>query len=236
MPVPSEAPGSWRLFERYASVYEDWYETARGRRTARAEQRLLAWLLLALPGFRSVLEVGCGTGHFLRPLLGEGLRPAGLDRSTAMLGALRERTPELPIVQGDALALPFRNASVDLVLFVTALEFIPDPLASLREAVRVARRGVVLLVLNRWSLGGLSRRIGPQARGPLLGRARDMRLAEIEALGIQAAGSRSVGFRWAATLFPWPFRQRQGRFPLGDVIGVAMVLGDTGCGATGGIA
>ncbi len=217
---------SWQLFERYASDYEQWYETRRGRRIAQAEQDLLAWLLRALPGARSILEVGCGSGLFTRRLAGEGFRSVGLDRSPAMIGALRERAPEIPALLGDALALPFRDASVDVVLFVTSLEFVSDPLQALREAVRVARRGVVLLVMNRLSLGGLSRQVGPQSRRPLLSQARDFRASVLESLALQAGGGRSVGIRWAGTLFPWPFRGWRGRLPLGDVIGVALVLGE----------
>lgn len=77
---------SWQLFERYAAGYQHWYETARGRRIALAEQGLLAWLLRAFPGARSILDVGCGSGLFTRRLAGEGFRSVGLDRSPAMLG------------------------------------------------------------------------------------------------------------------------------------------------------
>ncbi len=192
----------------------------------RAEQGLLAWLLQELPGARSILEVGCGGGQFTRWLAGEGFRIVGLDRSPTMLGALRGRTPELPALLGDALALPLRDESIDVVLFVTSLEFVSDPRHALREAARVARRGVVLLLLNRRSLGGLSRRIGPRSRRPLLSQAQDMHLAEIESLALQSAGSRSVVLRWTSTLFPWPFRKWRGRLPLGDVIGMAVVLGE----------
>lgn len=216
----------WQLFERAAAGYQSWYETARGRRIVDAEQALLAWLLETLPGARSVLEVGCGTGQFTRWLAAQGYRPLGLDRSPAMLGEFRRRGPEIPALIGDALCLPLGDLSVDLVLYATCLEFVPDPLQALREAVRVSRRGVILLVMNRASLGGLSRRIGPQSRRPLLSQARDLLRSDLERLALQAAGGRSAGIRWAGTLFPWPFRWWRGRLPLGDVVGVAMVLGE----------
>jgi SAM-dependent methyltransferase len=224
---------SWQLFERAAAGYQSWYETPRGRRIVEAEQGLLAWLLAALPGARSVLEVGCGTGQFTRWLAAQGYRPLGLDRSPAMLEELRRRGPEIPALIGDGLCLPFGDLSVDLVLHATCLEFVPDPLQALREAVRVSRRGVVLLVMNRASLGGLSRRIGPQSRRPLLSQARDVCRSDLERQALQAAGGRSASIRWAGTLFPWPFRQRRGRLPLGDVIGMAMVLGDVRTAARG---
>ena len=62
---------------------------------------------------------------------------------------------------------------IDVVLFITTLEFLEAPLAAVREAVCVPRRGLILIVLNRWSAGGLSRRVGSQARGALLGQVRD---------------------------------------------------------------
>jgi SAM-dependent methyltransferase len=213
---------SWQLFDRLAAGYQHWYETARGRRIAQVEQGLLAWLLQGLPGARSILEVGCGSGQFTGWLVAEGFKGVGLDRSPAMLGVLQDRAPEIPALLGDALGLPFRDASVDVVLFVTSLEFVSSPSQALREAVRVARRGVVLLVLNRISLGGLSRRIGPQSRRALLSRARDMRLAEIESLARGASEKRPMDIRWAGTLFPWPFRRRRGQLPLGDVIGMTI--------------
>jgi len=219
---------SWQLFERYASGYQRWYETAGGRRKARAEQALAGRLLLAFPDSRSVLEVGCGTGHFTRWLAAAGYRSVGLDRSPAMLGEFRRENPEIPALQGDALALPLGEGAVDLVLFVTTLEFVPDPLQALREAVRISRRGVILLVLNRTSLGGLSRRVGPQSRRPLLSRAHDWSRPVLERLARRAAAGRCARIDLAATLYPWPFRERLGRLPLGDILGMAMVLRDSG--------
>lgn len=57
---------SWRIFEEEAPKYEAWYATLRGQRVHRAERALLEWLLAAFPQARSVLEIGCGTGHFTR--------------------------------------------------------------------------------------------------------------------------------------------------------------------------
>ena len=94
------------------------------------------------------------------------------------------------MVLGDAHALPFGDAAVDLALFVTTLEFLEHPATALREAVRVSRRGLVVLALNRWSLGGLSRRLGPAARGALLGQARDVSIVSLRALIRTAAGHR----------------------------------------------
>ena len=77
----------------------------------------------------------------------------GLDLSRPMLAeAACLGSP--PCVRGDALALPFSTAAFDLVALVTTLEFLLKPIQALAEALRVARQGLVLAVLNRQSLLG----------------------------------------------------------------------------------
>jgi hypothetical protein len=112
------------------------------------------------------------------------------------------------------------------VLFITTLEFLDGPLAAVHEAVRVARRGLILIVLNRWSAGGLSRRVGPQARGALLGQARDWTLPSLQTLAGEAAGARLAGLLWTSTLFPDGLWAARWRVPLGDILGMALILAE----------
>ena len=67
-------PVLWDIFDRATSRYEVWYTTPRAYRAGQAERALLAWLLRSFPQVRSVLEVGCGTGHFTAWLVSIGLR------------------------------------------------------------------------------------------------------------------------------------------------------------------
>jgi len=189
-----------------------------------AERQLLAWLLSSFPSSRDVLDVGCGTGHFTQWLAASGLCTLGLDRSAAMLAELRKRLPQIAVVQGDAHSLPLRAAGVDIALFVTTLEFLEHPGVALSEAVRVARHGVAVVALNRWSVGGLSRRFGRQAHQTLLGRARDHSVASVRRMLTAAAGERLRKIRWASTLFPGGGWRLHARIPLGDVIGMAVLL------------
>jgi SAM-dependent methyltransferase len=214
----------WNAFDQQAPSYEQWYSTPRGQRADRAERALLGWLLSSFPDARSVLEIGCGTGHFAGWLAVWGSRVIGLERSPAMLAEMRGRHPLAAPVLGDAHQLPFRDGAVDLALFVTALEFLEGSPAALAEACRVARSGVIVLALNRWSLGGLSRRWGPQSRQPLLSRARDLSLGGLRTLLGQAARHRLRDVRWSSGLFPGPLWPLRARLPVGDVIGVAARL------------
>jgi ubiquinone/menaquinone biosynthesis C-methylase UbiE len=215
---------SWEIFERAASEYEAWYATRRGRRADDAERRLLLYLLRAFQDTRSGVEIGCGTGHFAAFLAQESLNMTGLDRAPAMLTEARRRFPSLRVVLGDAHRLPFRDGSTDLAIFLTTLEFLEDPARALREATRVARQGVVAIVLNRHSLGGLSRRWGPQSRGTLLGQAHGYSSEQLRLSLQQAAGARLDGTWCASTLFPNGLSQVIWRISLGDVIGCAIRL------------
>jgi len=94
-----------------------------------------------------ILDVGCGIGSLEERFPDHEM--IGVDRSEAMIQAARDRV-SAPLVLGDATALPIATASVDAVVFVSTLEFIPDSDAVLAEATRVlTSEGVlVALVLN----------------------------------------------------------------------------------------
>lgn len=219
-----EEPAAWRLFERDPAGYEAWYATPRGRRADRAERALLERLLAPFATARSTLEVGCGTGHFTRWLASQLPRVVGLDQSTAMLAEARRYHPVLPLIRGDAHVLPIRSRAVDLSVFVLTLEFLEEPAQALAEAIRVARQGLLVVALNRWSRGGFSRRWGGDARGALLGRARDFTLVSLRELAATAAGPRLHAFRWASALLPDGLASGPVLIPLGDVIGIAVEL------------
>jgi ubiquinone/menaquinone biosynthesis C-methylase UbiE len=223
-PEKRERPAGRQLFERDAVAYEEWYSTPRGQRADRAERALLEGLLAPFAASQSALEVGCGTGHFTRWLAGRMPHVVGLDRAPAMLAEARRRCPRLLLVEGDAHHLPIRSRSVDLGFFMLTLEFLDDPRRALAEAVRTTRRGVVVVALNRWSIGALSRRWGRDARRPRLGHARDFTLLSLRRMMSAAAGPRLGTLRWASALFPDNLVKSPARIPLGGVIGLAAEL------------
>jgi SAM-dependent methyltransferase len=212
----------WDIFERAAGRYEAWYATPHGRRVDEAERALLTRLLECFPTARTALEIGCGTGHFTAWLTSQGWRVIGLDRAPAMLAQVRQHRPDIPIILGDAHDLPIREGAVDLVVFVTTLEFLDEPARALAEATRVARQGLVVVALNRWSLGGLSRRWGSRVRQALLGQARDTSVVSLWAMVKAAVGTRLQGIHWVSTLFPNGLWGVQAPIPLGAVIGMAV--------------
>ncbi|HTT44634.1 MAG TPA: class I SAM-dependent methyltransferase [Thermoplasmata archaeon] len=93
----------------------------------------------------SILEVGVGTGRILRPLAERGFRAFGVDVSQGMLA--RASTKGLPfLVRATAYHLPFRDRSLDAVLFAHVLHLLDDPAAGLREAARVSRGGILAIM------------------------------------------------------------------------------------------
>ena len=93
---------------------------------------------LALPSRSLVLDLAAGTGDLCRDLAAAGLRPIGVDFSYGMLAAART---EAPLVQADALQLPFPDASADGATCGFALRNFVDLDAFLRELARVVRPG-----------------------------------------------------------------------------------------------
>jgi cyclopropane fatty-acyl-phospholipid synthase-like methyltransferase len=76
-------------------------------------------------GAERVLEVGCGTGHYLRVLADHGHAPIGLDLSRQMLARARAQAPG-PLAHGRAEALPFASGTFDRVCAIHAFHHFGD--------------------------------------------------------------------------------------------------------------
>ena len=85
-----------------------------------------------------VLDVGCGTGDLARSLRRSGQGAVGIDLSLGMLAAAR--TGGAPLAQADAVALPFRSASVDAVVSGFAVRNFADLPAVVHELARAPPR------------------------------------------------------------------------------------------------
>jgi SAM-dependent methyltransferase len=96
--------------------------------------------LLPPPG-RLTVDLGCGEGRLSRDLKAAGHRVVGVDVSPAALGAAREADPSIEVHLADAAALPFDDASADLVVAFMSLQDIEDAGGAIREAARVLEPG-----------------------------------------------------------------------------------------------
>ena len=132
--------------------YDAWYDTPRGRWIGDVEWALLRSALELRSG-DSLLDVGCGTGHFTRRAAAKGAQVVGLDLDERALEFARRHSPEtVRFLHGDATCLPFEDRSFDNVMSVAALCFVPQWQEAVAEIVRVSRRRFTLGLLNRNSL------------------------------------------------------------------------------------
>jgi ubiquinone/menaquinone biosynthesis C-methylase UbiE len=105
------------------------------------------------PGTR-LLEIGCGVGAVLAVLGQEfpGVRLYGVDIEPKQLEAARRHLSRsgvaAALAEGDALSLPFDDASFDHVWMMWLLEHIADPVAALREARRVLVAGGAITAIE----------------------------------------------------------------------------------------
>jgi SAM-dependent methyltransferase len=97
-----------------------------------------------------VLDVGCGTGRWLRRYLKRNLIPVGVDATRGMLQLAAASGLECQLVVGCAQNLPFGDGIFDLVSAVTVIQHIPpaDQGDALKEMVRVLQPGGHLLLLE----------------------------------------------------------------------------------------
>ena len=132
-------PEGWQVSGDAAEVYEQCFVPAIFGQWA----PLMANVARVVSG-DSVLDVGCGTGVLARAAadrVAAESQVTGLDRNEGMLAVARRLRPQIGWRQGDATALPFANASYDVVLSQFALMYFPDYTAALKEMVRVLRPG-----------------------------------------------------------------------------------------------
>lgn len=95
-----------------------------------------------------ILEVGCGTCHWLAQMHRLSSELYGLDLSPAMLNQAQERRAGIGLVNGYARQLPFESGMFDLVFCVNAIHHFQDSRGFVSEAARVLRRGGALAVVG----------------------------------------------------------------------------------------
>jgi ubiquinone/menaquinone biosynthesis C-methylase UbiE len=95
------------------------------RKSDSKDVQLLRILVEKLPKSAIVLDAGCGSGYPVSQLLAESFEVTGLDFSSGQLRLARERSRSGAFVQGDIVALPFRDETFDGIVSYYAIIHVP---------------------------------------------------------------------------------------------------------------
>jgi ubiquinone/menaquinone biosynthesis C-methylase UbiE len=140
------------LYETIGGLYDDIQRIFCALKGLDREAYFLSYMrLLEVSPGDSVLETSVGTGLNFKYLPG-GVKLSGLDLSPEMLvncqGNLRRWRLESDLYLGNAESLPFADASFDVVFHVGGINFFNDRAKAIREMIRVAKPGSLLLIAD----------------------------------------------------------------------------------------
>lgn len=169
-----------RMFDRIAPQY-DRLNSLMSLGLHRYWRKKAVQCLLAQGG-RDFLDLGCGTGDVSLAVLRQtpSAHITGIDPSPDMLDLARLKTRKAQLSdhivyqEGDAMALPFPNASFDGVICAFVIRNVTDRAAALHEMLRILKPGGTLAILEltapRNPLLKLIHNIHTRRVIPLLGR------------------------------------------------------------------
>ena len=135
-------------YDGIAVIYDNRYDRARGRDY---HNHISRQVLTSLPKGGFLLDVGCGTGLFLKRYVDNGGSGIGLDISPKMIAEARRRLPGSEFTVGTAEELPFCDETFDAVASLLAFSYLKHPDQMLTEVYRVLRPGgrVAICTLGR---------------------------------------------------------------------------------------
>lgn len=173
----------------YDKVY---YKDAAANRPVSGHLRRMARKFIR-PGDR-VLDIACGTGEWLMAATDRGATPYGIDLSARAIDICRENMPAGTFHCGPAEHLPFHDIQFDVITCLGSLEHFLDPVAAVREMVRLSKPGTRFIILVPNS-GFLTRRLGLY-RGTYQTAAKEVVRSLDEWNAIFEAGGLSTTRRW----------------------------------------
>jgi ubiquinone/menaquinone biosynthesis C-methylase UbiE/DNA-binding transcriptional ArsR family regulator len=138
--------------EYFAGIAPRWDE----ERSLHASDAIVEQAILDTIGstkYKSVLDVGTGTGRMLQLLAKDATRAVGFDSSHSMLAVARANLERaevrgVDLRQGDIYTPPLANDSFDLIVIHQVLHFLDDPARAIREISRLLTPGGRLLVVD----------------------------------------------------------------------------------------
>jgi len=139
-----------QLYETIGGFYDDTQRVFCAFRGVEIDSYFTNYMeMLEVKPGDSVLETSVGTGLNFK-YLPQGVKLSGLDLSADMLtncqANLRRWGMEADLYLGNAERLPFADSSFDVVFHVGGISFFNDKAKAIREMIRVAKPGSLLLI------------------------------------------------------------------------------------------
>lgn len=100
-----------------------------------------------LPRDELIVEAGCGTGRYVRALIGYGYEVVGIEWEQQIIRRANEVWPNAPLICGDVRRFPFPGQSVVAVISLGVIEHFHDPWGVLQDTVRVLQPGGLLYLV-----------------------------------------------------------------------------------------
>lgn len=132
-------------YDRWAHFYDDHDPSTW------LDEPFLLMHLQPYPGCR-ILDLGCGTGRYLRRLAEPAYLIIGLDLSAKMLAQSRQRTTgtmDVSLIQGSVNRLPFRRACFDRVMSGLVIDHLASPtpfFTEIASVLKIQGRAVVAAI------------------------------------------------------------------------------------------
>ena len=142
----------WRIWDKYKQYGEVLYKRAIGESEEMESAKSLCNTIKSVykPGM-SVLDVGCGAGHYLRSLrerVDPSINYTGADATEYYLSLARKAFPGVRFEIADIFNLPFADASFDIVICNNViLHLPPPPIKPISELIRVAKYNTIIRTL-----------------------------------------------------------------------------------------
>ncbi len=133
----------WNLKTRFYKLFRSAFPF--GTILNKENVNLISLLNQAEIGGKTVLDLGVGTGNVI-PFLSGAKHVFGIDFTNSMLHEVRANFPFVEIVQADALFLPIKTKSVDIITAVGLIEYIKDAIPFFEESCRILKNNGYLVL------------------------------------------------------------------------------------------
>jgi len=165
-----------------------------------SRQKELILDLLAPHAGERLLDVGCGTGSYLKLFKEKGCAVTGIDTAAAALDIAREKLGRNADLQlGEAEDLPFSDNEFDVVTMINVLELTHNPQKAIAEAIRVCRNRIFIGFVNKNSFVGTRRQMKEMFGFSLAADIRFFSVGELKNMAEKIIGAPAI--KWGSVIY-----------------------------------